>query len=88
MGPSKSSEQYHESIMKKIVHYKVDLNNLTPVTAQQQAELKSLSEMPNESIDYSDIPLLAEAFWKDAVRNPFTNIYKHPIRLLMPEIGY
>jgi len=60
--------------MNKIVHYEVDLSNPPPFTEQQQAELKSLSEMPNESIDYSDIPLLAEAFWKDAVRNPF---YKH-----------
>ena len=41
---------------------------------QQQAELKTLSEMPNESIDYSDIPLLAEAFWKDAVRKTSINI--------------
>ncbi len=60
--------------MNKIVHYEVDLSNPPPLTEQQQAELKSLSEMPNESIDLSDIPLLAEAFWKDAVRKTSINI--------------
>ena len=27
--------------------------------------------MPDSAIDYSDIPPLDEAFWKNAVQNPF-----------------
>jgi uncharacterized protein (DUF4415 family) len=27
--------------------------------------------MPDEAIDFSDIPELTEDFWKNAVRNPF-----------------
>ncbi|KXW57007.1 BrnA antitoxin family protein [Ferrovum myxofaciens] len=57
--------------MSKIVHYEVDLNNLPPLTAEQQAELKALATMPDESIDYSDIPALTDAFWNNAVRGKF-----------------
>jgi uncharacterized protein (DUF4415 family) len=46
--------------------------NLTAVlTEQQQAEIAALSTMPNEAIDYSDIPPLTEEFWQNAVRNPY-----------------
>ncbi|MCL2102503.1 MAG: BrnA antitoxin family protein [Syntrophorhabdaceae bacterium] len=51
--------------------YEVDLNNLPSLTKEQKAELKALSEMPDSEIDYSDIPPLDDAFWKNAVRNPF-----------------
>jgi uncharacterized protein (DUF4415 family) len=27
--------------------------------------------MPDDRVDYSDIPPLTERFWKNAVRNPF-----------------
>ncbi|MDL2210670.1 BrnA antitoxin family protein [Desulfovibrio sp. OttesenSCG-928-O18] len=57
--------------MKKTVRYEVDLNNPHPLTEKQEAELKALSEMPDSEIDYSDIPPLDDAFWKEAVRNPF-----------------
>lgn len=57
--------------MNKIVRYEVDLNNLPPLTEERKAELKALAEMPDSEIDYSDIPPLDEAFWKNAVRNPF-----------------
>lgn len=57
--------------MSKTVHYKIDLNNLPPLTDEQTAELKALSEMPDSEIDYSDISPLDDAFWKKAVRNPF-----------------
>ena len=51
--------------------YEVDLNNLPSLTEKQQAELKALSEMPDNEIDTSDIPPLEDAFWKKAVCNPF-----------------
>ena len=57
--------------MSKTVRYKVDLNNLPPLTDEQKAELKALSEMADSKIDYSNIPPLDDAFWKNAVQNPF-----------------
>ena len=57
--------------MSKIVRCEVDLNNLPPLTDEQKAELKALSDMPDSAIDDSDIPPLDDAFWKNAVRNPF-----------------
>ena len=57
--------------MSKIVRYEIDLNNPPPLTQKQQAELKALEAMPDESIDFSDIAPLDDAFWKNAVRNPF-----------------
>jgi len=57
--------------MSKTVRFEVDLNNLPPLTDEQKAELKALSERPDTEIDYSDIPPLDDAFWKNAVRNPF-----------------
>jgi uncharacterized protein (DUF4415 family) len=56
---------------KEIVSHEVDLANPTPLTAQQRAELATLKAMPDTSIDTSDIPPLTDAFWKNAVRNPF-----------------
>jgi len=57
--------------MKKTVRYEVDLAPLPPLTEEQRAELRALAAQPESSIDYSDQPLLDEAFWRNAVRNPF-----------------
>ena len=57
--------------MTKTVRYEIDLSDPPPLTGEQQAELKALAEMPDDQIDYSDIPPLTDAFWKKAVRNPF-----------------
>ena len=57
--------------MNKTVRYTVELNKLPPLTAKQKAELKALSKLPDSTIDASDIPPLDDAFWKNAVRNPF-----------------
>lgn len=57
--------------MKKMIQYEVDLTNPPALTAAQKAELKAFDAMPENAIDYSDIPPLDEAFWKNAVRNPF-----------------
>jgi len=35
------------------------------------AELKALSEMSDSEINFSDIPSLNDAFWKNAVKNTF-----------------
>ena len=57
--------------MKKMIQYEVDLANPPALTVAQKAELKALDAMPESEIDYSDVPPLDEAFWKNAVRNPF-----------------
>jgi uncharacterized protein (DUF4415 family) len=41
------------------------------LTAAQRRELAALAALPDDTIDYSDIPPLTERFWENAVRNPF-----------------
>jgi uncharacterized protein (DUF4415 family) len=43
----------------------------SPLTAQQRREAAALASMPDDKIDYSEIPPLTDGFWKHAVRNPF-----------------
>ncbi|WP_330167528.1 BrnA antitoxin family protein [Bartonella grahamii] len=57
--------------MKKKVRYEIDVDNLSPLTNEQRVEIDKLAAMPDSAIDHSDIPLLDDAFWKNAVRNPF-----------------
>lgn len=57
--------------MSKTVRYEVDLKNLPPLSEERKAELRSLANLPDSDIDYSDIPPLTEKFWENAVRNPF-----------------
>jgi uncharacterized protein (DUF4415 family) len=56
---------------EKFETYEVDLANLPPLTAAQEAELAALAARPDSDIDYSDIPPLTEDFWKNAVRGRF-----------------
>ena len=53
---------------RTLVRSDVDLENLPPLTEQQKAELAALASLPDQEIDYSDIPPLSEAFWQNAVR--------------------
>lgn len=39
-----------------IVEFELDIHNLPPLTAEQQAELDNLAMRPDEAIDYTDIP--------------------------------
>jgi len=55
---------------KRMVKYEIDLNNPPALTAAQKAELKALKVRPESKIDYSDIPQLNDAFWRNAGRNP------------------
>jgi uncharacterized protein (DUF4415 family) len=59
--------------MSKTVKFELDLKNPPPLTDKQRAELEAMKSLPDEEIDYSDIPPLGDEFWKNAVRNP---IYK------------
>lgn len=58
-------------MQEKMVRYNVDLENLPPLSEEQETRLKALAEKPDSEIDYSDIPPLDEQFWKNAVHNPF-----------------
>jgi uncharacterized protein (DUF4415 family) len=56
---------------KQLVRYEVDLANLPPLTEAQRAEIAALAARPDSEIDYSDVPQLAEDFWKTAVTGRF-----------------
>src|SRR5580692_3603954 len=56
-----------ESIMKK----SVKRTTHRPLTAKQRRQIAAVASMPDDRVDYSDIPPLTERFWKNAVRNPF-----------------
>lgn len=63
---------------RKAVKHDIDLANLPPLTEQQKTELQALAIRPDDQTDYSDIPPLNEAFWKNAVRNPVYRPTKTP----------
>jgi uncharacterized protein (DUF4415 family) len=65
----------------KLVTYKFDPTNPPPLTDAQREELARLAEMPDEDIDFSDIPLLTEDFWKNAVRGKFYRPVKKQVTL-------
>lgn len=56
---------------KKTVRHEVELAQLPPLTEAQKAELTALAARPDDDIDYSDLPPLTEAFWKNASRGRF-----------------
>jgi uncharacterized protein (DUF4415 family) len=43
----------------------------SPLSAKAKKQLDAIATMPDEMIDYSDIPPLDEDFWKNAIRNPY-----------------
>ena len=51
----------------KTVRYTLDVASPPPLTPEQEAELKALrAAMPDDDIDFSDIPATTEAMWKNA----------------------
>jgi uncharacterized protein (DUF4415 family) len=68
---------------KNIVRHTLDPAHLAPLTAKQTDDLKALAALPDEQIDTSDIPPLTEAFWENAVRNPFYRPVKQQITVRM-----
>lgn len=63
----------------KMVKQKVDIDNLPPLTSEQQEELKALAAMPDEEIDTSDIPTLGDAVWENAVVGQFYKPIKEQV---------
>ncbi len=52
--------------MNKTVTYNVDLAHMPPLTEKQKAELTMLANLPDDQIDYSDIPPAKEDFFRNA----------------------
>ena len=59
-----------DAMSKPIVRSVIDLGNLPPLTAAQEAELATLRALGDAAVDTSDIAPLPETFWTNAVRNP------------------
>ena len=51
------------------------------LTPELEAEAKRLAAMPDEDIDFSDIPPLTEKFWANAVRGKFYRPVKKQVTL-------
>jgi len=47
------------------------VTGIGPLTPRQRRQIAAIAAKPDSEIDYSGIPRLPEAFWKNAVRNPF-----------------
>ena len=56
---------------KKFVKRAVDFANLPSLTKRQKADLAALAARPDSEIDFSDIPLLTENLWRNAVRGKY-----------------
>jgi uncharacterized protein (DUF4415 family) len=64
--------------MSKIVRKTLDEVRKTPI---RRARLVEIAAMPDDEIDFSDIPELTEKFWKNAVPNPFYKPVKKQVTL-------
>ena len=64
---------------KDTASYELDPERPAPLTAAQEAELEALKALPEGQIDTSGIPPLTDAFWKNAVRNPFYRPVKQQV---------
>ncbi|WP_432420163.1 BrnA antitoxin family protein [Neorhizobium galegae] len=71
-----------DDVMKKsadMVRYEVDKNSLPPLTDKQKAELAALSELPDEQIDYRDVPGWTDEQLQNAGRGRFYRPLKQQI---------
>lgn len=60
------------------IRYEVDLNTLPPLTPKQRSDLDALAHMPDDRIDYSDLPS-AEFHEGRAIRGRFYKPIKQQI---------
>jgi hypothetical protein len=65
------AERHERNAMRKEGTVDLDLDAQKPLTKSQRAEVKALVELPDHQIDTTNIPRSSDAFWKNAVRNPF-----------------
>ncbi len=50
-----------------LVKYEFDPANPPALTEKQQAELAALAALPDEAIDYSDLPAMSEQDWQGVI---------------------
>jgi len=62
--------------MEKLIRKKLDVNNLPPLSKEDNEMLIQLANLPDEEIDFSDIPLTTTESWKNAKPNPLFKIKK------------
>lgn len=53
-----------------ITRFSLDLDNLPPLTDEEEAQLAALEAMPDEAIDYCDAPFCPDAVWRRATERP------------------
>jgi uncharacterized protein (DUF4415 family) len=56
---------------KDMTTARLDPTRRPKLTAAQRAELEALATKADVDIDVSEIPVLPDTFWENAVRNPF-----------------
>jgi uncharacterized protein (DUF4415 family) len=64
--------------MTKIVRKQLTTKTLS---SSARRRLARLARQPDSAIDFSDIPPLADKFWRHAVRNPFYRPIKQQLTL-------
>ncbi len=64
-----------------IVKFVLDPDNPPPLSDEQRSELEALNTMPDNAIDYSDIPRLPDQFWKNAACSPLHRPLKQQITM-------
>ncbi|MGL4488205.1 MAG: BrnA antitoxin family protein [Rhizobiaceae bacterium] len=62
-----------------MVTFKLDLNNLPPLTEKQKAEIEALAALPEDQIDLGDIHELSDEQLKDADHHRFYKPVKQQI---------
>lgn len=55
----------------KTVRCTLDVANPPNLTPEQEDELRALAAMPDEAIDFSDIPATTDTMWENAVIGKF-----------------
>jgi uncharacterized protein (DUF4415 family) len=78
-GPPQKKGAIMKTNNNKMVSFKLDVNNLPPLTEKQKKEVEALAAMPDEQIDLSDMPELTDDQLKNAVRLRFYKPVKQQI---------
>lgn len=67
--------------MSKTVKRELNPLEPPPMSETMKAEVEALKAMPDDEIDYSDIPPLADDFWRNTARNPYFRPVKQQLTL-------
>jgi uncharacterized protein (DUF4415 family) len=58
-----------KTTIRSMVTHSLDLNSLPPLTESQKAELAALAVLPDDQIDFSDIPEVTEERMKNVIHH-------------------